>query len=104
MNQINNNNNTCSIYSYNDINFTYLYMRSNDLRHLAIIIDIQWSRPVGGVGKGRGEGGGGEGGDKLGNYQLNWLTCCKRQKKCSNFAVADKHDAVLEVIDGQAML
>ena len=56
MNQINNNNNTCSIYSYNDINFTYLYMRSNDLRHLAIIIDIQWSRPVGGGGGGGGVG------------------------------------------------
>ena len=38
------------------------------------------------------------------NSRLNWLTCCKRQKKCSNFAVADKHDAVLEVIDGQAIL
>ena len=39
-------------------------MRTNYLRHLANIIDIQWSRPVGG------EGGG--------NSQLNWLTCCKR--------------------------
>ena len=39
-------------------------MRTN---YLANIIDIQWSRPVGG-------GGGG------GNSQLNWLTCCKRQK------------------------
>ena len=65
-------------------------MRTNYLRHLAKIIDIQWSRPVGG-------GGGG-------NSRLNWLTCCKHQKKCSNFAVADKHDAVLEVIDGQALL
>ena len=37
-------------------------MRTN---YLANIIDIQWSRPVG-------EGGG--------NSQLNWLTCCKRQK------------------------
>ena len=26
---------TCSIYCYNDINFTYLYMRTNYLRHLA---------------------------------------------------------------------
>ena len=42
-------------------------MRTNYLCHLANIIDIQWSRPVG--------GGGGRG-----NYQLNWLTCCKRQK------------------------
>ena len=37
---------TCSIYSYNDINFTYLYMQPNYLRHLANIIDIQWSRLV----------------------------------------------------------
>ena len=42
-------------------------MRTNYLRHLANIIDIQWSGPV--VG-----GGGG------GNSQLNGLTCCKRQK------------------------
>ena len=28
------------VYSYNDINFTYLYMRTNDLRHLANIVDI----------------------------------------------------------------
>ena len=42
----------CSIYSYNDINFTYLYMRTNYLRHLANIIDIQLSRPV--LGKGGG--------------------------------------------------
>ena len=55
------------VYSYNDINFTYLYMRTNYLRHLAI--DILWSRPVWGV-----RGGGGL------NSQLNWLTCCKRQK------------------------
>ena len=41
---------TCSIYSYNDINFTNLYMRTNYLRHLANIIDIRWSRPVGGRG------------------------------------------------------
>ena len=37
-----------------------------------------------------------------GNSQLNWLTRCKRQ--CNLFAVADKHDAVLEVIDEQAIL
>ena len=64
-------------------------MRTHYVRHLANIIDIRWSRPVGGGG---------------GNSQLKWLTCCKRQKKCSNFAVADKHGAVLEVIDGQAIL
>ena len=58
-------------------------MRTNYLRHLANIVDILWSRPV--------WGGGGH------NSQLNWLTCCKRQK--CNFAVAGKHDAVLEVID-----
>ena len=62
-------------------------MRTNYLRHLANIVDILWSRPVWGGG---------------GNSQLNWLTCCKRQKVY--FAVADKHDAVLEVIDGQAIL
>ena len=39
-------------YSYNDINFTYLYMRTNYLRHLANIIDILWSRPVCGGGGG----------------------------------------------------
>ena len=33
-------------YSYNDINFAYLYMRTHYLRHLANIIDILWSRPV----------------------------------------------------------
>ena len=76
------------VYSYNDINFTYLYRRTNYLRHLANIVDILWSRPV--------WGGGG------GNSQLNWLTCCKRQKVY--LSVADKHDAVLEVIDGQAIL
>ena len=56
------------VYSYNDrpINFTYLYMGTNYLRHLANIVDILWSRPV--------WGGGGP------NSQLNWLTCCKRQK------------------------
>ena len=76
------------VYSYNDINFTYLYMRTNYLRPLANIVNILWSRPVW-------RGGGS-------NSQLNWLTCCKRQM-CS-FAVADKHDSVLEVIDGQAIL
>ena len=35
------------------------------MRHLANIIDIRWSRPVGG---------------EEGNNQLKWLTCCKRQK------------------------
>ena len=34
------------VYSYNDINFTYLYMRTNYLRHLANIVDILWSRLV----------------------------------------------------------
>ena len=55
------------VYSYNDINFTYLYMRTKYPRHLAntCIVDILWSRPVWGGG---------------GNSQLNWLTCCKRQK------------------------
>ena len=52
------------VYSYNDINFTSLYMRTNYLRHLANIVDILWSRPVWGGG----------------NSQLNWLTFCKRQK------------------------
>ena len=37
------------VYSYNDINFTHLYMRTNYLRHLANI-DILWSRLVGGGG------------------------------------------------------
>ena len=58
---------TSVVYSYNDINFTYLYMRTNYLRHLANIVDILWSRPVWGVGGGP-------------NSQLNGLTCCKRQK------------------------
>ena len=58
---------TSVVYSYSDINFTYLYMRTNYLRHLANIVDILWSRPVWG-------GGGGP------NSQLNWFTCCKRQK------------------------
>ena len=35
-----------NVYSYNDINFTYLYTRTNYLRHLANIVDILWSRPV----------------------------------------------------------
>ena len=55
------------VYSYNDINFTYLYMRTNYLRHLANIVDILWSRPVWGRGGGS-------------NSQMNRLTCCKRQK------------------------
>ena len=38
------------VYSYNDINFTYLYTRTNYLRHLANIVDILWSRPVSGGG------------------------------------------------------
>ena len=38
------------VYSYNDINFTYLYMRTDYLRHLANIVDILWSRPVWGGG------------------------------------------------------
>ena len=42
-----------AVYSYNDINFTYLYMRTDYLRHLANIVDILWSRPVC-------EGGGGQ--------------------------------------------
>ena len=46
-------------------------MRTDYLRHLANIIDIQWTRPVGG-------GGGG------GNSQLNWLACWKRQKNVVN--------------------
>ena len=39
------------VYSNNDINFTYLYMRTKYLRHLANIVDILWSRPVGGGGQ-----------------------------------------------------
>ena len=38
------------VFSYNDINFTYLYMRTNYLRYLADIVDILWSRPVWGGG------------------------------------------------------
>ena len=41
-----------AVYSYSDINFTYLYMRTNYLRHLANIVDILWSRPVWGGGGG----------------------------------------------------
>ena len=66
-------------------------MRTNYLHHL----DNKFS------GVGLFGGGGGGGGP---NSKLNWLTCCKRQKECSNFVVADKHDAVPEVIDGQAIL
>ena len=33
---------------------THIYMRTNFLRHLANIIDIQWRRPVGGGGGGGG--------------------------------------------------
>ena len=39
------------VHSYNDIDFTYLYMRTNYLRHLANIVDILWSRPVWGGGQ-----------------------------------------------------
>ena len=48
------------VYSYNDINFTYLYMLTNYLRHLANIADILWSRPV------WGEGGGGPTPNRIG--------------------------------------
>ena len=51
-----------AVYSYNDINFTYLYMRTNYLRHLANIVGLF----------------GGGGGRPY--SQLNWLTCCQRQK------------------------
>ena len=50
------------VYIYNARNFTYLYMRTNYLRHLANIVDILWSRPVFFWGGGP-------------NSQLNWLTC-----------------------------
>ena len=40
------------VYSYNDINFTYLYMRTNYHRHLVNIVNILWRRPVGGGGGG----------------------------------------------------
>ena len=40
------------VYSYNDINLTHLYMRTNYLRHLANIVDILWSRRVWGRGGG----------------------------------------------------
>ena len=38
------------LYSYNDINVTYLYIRTIYLRHLVNIVDILWSRPVWGGG------------------------------------------------------
>ena len=41
------------MYSYNDMNSIYLYMRTHYVRHLASIIDIQWSRPVWGGGGGK---------------------------------------------------
>ena len=41
-------------------------MGTNYLRHVANIIDIQWSRPV--------WGGGG------GGLPIEFVTCCKRQK------------------------
>ena len=34
------------VSNYNNINFTYLYVRTNYLRHLANIVDILWSRPT----------------------------------------------------------
>ena len=40
------------VYSYNDINVTYLYMRTYYLRHLVNIVDILWSRLVWGGGGG----------------------------------------------------
>ena len=66
-------------------------MRTNYLRYLANIIDIQWSRPVW-------RGGG------VANSQLIELTCCKRQKSVVTLGLQTKHDAVLEVIDEQAIL
>ena len=51
-----------------------------------------------------GELGGGGGG--RGSGPLNWLTCCKPEVnliKCKNFEVANKHNVVFEVIDGQAI-
>ena len=48
------------------ISTTHIYMSTNYVRYFANIIDTQWSRPVGGGG---------------GNSKMNWLTCCKRQKK-----------------------
>ena len=33
------------VYSYNDINLTYLYMRTKYPRYLANIVHILWSRP-----------------------------------------------------------
>ena len=40
------------VYSYNNINFIYLYMPTHYVRHLANIVHIRWSRPVGGGGGG----------------------------------------------------
>ena len=42
------------VYGYNDIDFTYLYMRTNYFRHLSNIVDILWSMPVWGGGRGGG--------------------------------------------------
>ena len=68
-------------------------MRTNYLRHLANTIGIQWSKPV------WGRGGGG-----VGNSQLNWLTCSKRQKSVETLRLqTSKHDSLLEVIDGQSI-
>ena len=64
-------------------------MRTNYFRHLANIVDILWSRPVWG-------GGGGQ-------LPIELVILAVNAEKC-NFAVADKHDAVLDVIDGQAIL
>ena len=64
-------------------------MRTNDLRHLANITDIQWRRPVWGGG---------------GDLLIELVNLLQTPIKCSSFAVADKHDAVLEVIDGQVIL
>ena len=38
------------VYGYNDINFTYLYMSTHYVRHLANVEDILWSRPIWGGG------------------------------------------------------
>ena len=54
------------VYSYNDINYTYLYMRKNYLRHFAKVIDILWSKPVW-------SGGGGGGGAQLPIELVNLL-------------------------------
>ena len=75
------------IVVHNDINFTYLYMRTFYLRYLANIIDIQWSRPVWGGGQ----------------LQIEFvnLNCSESHK---SVVTLQKHDAVLVVIDGQAIL